>query len=861
MAQSPICPEELLSHADFVRGLARTLILDEHLADDVAQEVWMAALKQAPDSIKYTRSWISGTLRNLIRMVKRGESRRRTRERVVALPEGLPSTEEVVAQEEMRNKVVGTVLALEEPLRMPVLLRYYQNLSHEEIASRLEIPLETMRTRLKRGLALLRNKLDREYGGREQWCLVLAPYAGLQLIASEADAAEPRVSESTLKHILLGILIVGLPLVLWLVFPFSGDEASSPGKAVVEWETDTAVGQKQTAEVNHEDPPAGKITQSREAVLPEGKTVSEPSLTHVNWKGRVIDFTGDPLGGVVIRIAPVDLIKPRLEGVDLLTSISDEAGCFEVRGLQPGSFQVDLRFPWQEEEGDPQFLAWNDLKFENQGLVEMDIHLLSGEGGFIHGKVLDEATGFPIKETGFRVTSFSITRTLGMYNPIFQAPVNPEDGSFCLRCLIQGNYSIQLNGPDAFTEIWSKKVAVNAGEVAEETVLLVPPRGKIHLVLLDFTDEDIKNMDLRFFSKGRPMVHYQPALKGEDWTFSLAEGFVQMELEIEGALAVHRSFQIVRGELREAVIMKSELKPKGRTTMIKGCIKKPDLTPLPHAWLCLLPEKDEYENSYNSVHAPNFLAITDEQGCFTLAEVPAGRWTLICHLVEPGIAGGMPYEQLLKTVPHPLVTVYFHDIMVSVGSEKPIVVERIIPPSTMIGSLVDGTTGGPLNPGTEIVKVKAVDGKNKARTISEFRCREGGSFELHGIPEGECFLIVMAPPFYLTQQSSLFTVDKTVSYTLGSLGLTPSGVVDVLVMDEAGDPVLTYSMEMEGPDLTRSPDKWGTVVRERGLTTVTDLPLSEVVFHIYAKGFQEKKVHVLPEPMTRMELKVVLTRQ
>src|SRR5436190_1898691 len=75
-------------------------------------------------------------------------------------------------------RVVAAVLALEEPYRECVLLRYFEELSPRAIAARQRVPLETARTRLKRALELLRARLDREYGGeRGAWGAALAPFA------------------------------------------------------------------------------------------------------------------------------------------------------------------------------------------------------------------------------------------------------------------------------------------------------------------------------------------------------------------------------------------------------------------------------------------------------------------------------------------------------------------------------------------------------------------------------------------------------------------------------------------------------------------------------------------------------------
>jgi RNA polymerase sigma factor (sigma-70 family) len=148
-------PEELLAHADFLGSLAHSLILDENRAQDIAQETWLAALKHPPAGVKNLRAWLA---------------------KAFARPEGIPSTEEIVEEEEIRSKVVEAVLGLDEPYRDVIVLRYYRELPNKEVAKRLGLPLETMRTRLKKGLSLLRSRLDRVYhGDRKKWLLALAP--------------------------------------------------------------------------------------------------------------------------------------------------------------------------------------------------------------------------------------------------------------------------------------------------------------------------------------------------------------------------------------------------------------------------------------------------------------------------------------------------------------------------------------------------------------------------------------------------------------------------------------------------------------------------------------------------------------
>ena len=55
--------------------------------------------------------------------------------------------------------MVAAVLALAEPYRSAVLLRYYEELPPRAIARRLGVPVETVRTRVKRGVELIRMRL------------------------------------------------------------------------------------------------------------------------------------------------------------------------------------------------------------------------------------------------------------------------------------------------------------------------------------------------------------------------------------------------------------------------------------------------------------------------------------------------------------------------------------------------------------------------------------------------------------------------------------------------------------------------------------------------------------------------------
>src|SRR5262245_45123387 len=72
---TPATPDELLSHVGFVTRLARGLVRDANVADDVVQQTWLAAL-QRPPRASNVRHWLATVARNVARKLKRAESAR-----------------------------------------------------------------------------------------------------------------------------------------------------------------------------------------------------------------------------------------------------------------------------------------------------------------------------------------------------------------------------------------------------------------------------------------------------------------------------------------------------------------------------------------------------------------------------------------------------------------------------------------------------------------------------------------------------------------------------------------------------------------------------------------------------------------
>ena len=172
--------QKLSENADFVRRVAYALVQNPSDAEDLAQETCLAALQGGPGQPEALRAWLRSTARNIACKLHRGRQRRASRERELPAPVPEEATETIVERLQMQRKVVDAVLELSEPCRTALLLRYYEDLGPRQIALRQQVPLDTVRARLRRGLERLRIRLDAEHhGDRSAWCAALLPLSKL----------------------------------------------------------------------------------------------------------------------------------------------------------------------------------------------------------------------------------------------------------------------------------------------------------------------------------------------------------------------------------------------------------------------------------------------------------------------------------------------------------------------------------------------------------------------------------------------------------------------------------------------------------------------------------------------------------
>ena len=288
-------PEALLSESDWVRRLARRLVKDVAEAEDLAQEALSRGLEQGPEAVSL-RAWLGGVVRNLARQGHRSSARRKAREASVARDERLPSAAEALERLQLQQGVVRAVLALEEPYRSTVVLRFYDDLAPRAIAKREGVPVATVKTRLARGLAQLRARLDHEHGGDgRSWALVLLPLAtggrGLVPLATGVLAVNTLVK--------LGLSAAALAAIVFLV---ARREAKAP-PLVAEAASGAPIAELAPApavEVDARAPAVREEISAAPEVAPEvAASAPAPAAT---ISGRVIDLTGAPVAGVALGL-------------------------------------------------------------------------------------------------------------------------------------------------------------------------------------------------------------------------------------------------------------------------------------------------------------------------------------------------------------------------------------------------------------------------------------------------------------------------------------------------------------------------------------------------------------------------------
>lgn len=153
-------------HQRMVFGLALNVVRDRPAAEDVAQEVFLQLHRGLAgiSSAAHLLFWLRRVTAH-----RAIDATRRDRRRAHGDPEEVP--ELVVVRHDGDPLLVRTlrrlVAALPPAPRAVVTLRYQEDLDPAEIAMMLDMPVNTVKSHLRRSLAVLRARAARALGGKE----------------------------------------------------------------------------------------------------------------------------------------------------------------------------------------------------------------------------------------------------------------------------------------------------------------------------------------------------------------------------------------------------------------------------------------------------------------------------------------------------------------------------------------------------------------------------------------------------------------------------------------------------------------------------------------------------------------------
>ncbi|MFH2002469.1 MAG: sigma-70 family RNA polymerase sigma factor [Planctomycetota bacterium] len=883
-------PEELLAHVDFIQRLARRLIIDSHRAEDLAQDLWVAYLENPPNPRISLRAWLSGTLLNISRMMFRRSRRRERRERLYADMQekvhykttGQRSVGQEIEDQEILRQVVDALLDLREPFRSTLLMRFYKDLSYKEVAHKLNIPLDTMKYRLKRGLALMQDQLDNRYkGDRSKWTASLLPFSGL-LFTDSAQGRAPgagsagkgvlSLEREKIRHSLLSdearrcrtvkkrsrllhgwkplVGMAGLCLLAWIGWLCRSDSREtlySPEaeKVAVQpgWELVTS------------SLPAEHL--GRDPLTPTSVTLPQAE-NQVAWEGTLRDFTGIPLADAVIGLKRLDCKQK--SAFPLYTARTDLYGRFRMANLPEGDYSAYLNFQRTQHYGTDEeamfncvFIPWGTKSIDKKVGSHQDLQVLSESNAVVCVKVIDAQTALPVYREDVRVRLYNHP----MCNTYFETSVNPENGTACFRCVPPDTYFVLLYWPTGYNTRHERHIQVFGGEVKNDIQMIVPPLGKLCLRLNGFTEEERAEVKVRctaLLSRMQKFENLEPMTLIE-----FEEGPLRVEVRSEKRGILTRTVDMTHGEEKELTVYPADLSTEEQSSLeIHGQVLRPDGVPMEHVWI------HQADCRYGLMTGSHHIDFSHDEGRFQVKDCKPGVYAFCLYFMHPEDRESMILTRKPCTTPHPRTAVSLKDIEIPAAPSLRHDLKLIVPYGKVVGTLHDGSDGLPIHEKVSEWTITLNRIKRESTVVSKFFGRGlSNEFDLPGVPEGRYYLAVDCYN-YFHYKSDLFFVREGETVDLEKVILEPSGIFDLEVFHKDGSPVSGYEVyyngrilgqgggskryKIAGPNSVRRrysnlPAGPGTLEVEREGYRTVELPL-----HLIAGVPQSLHVTMEPDP-------------
>ncbi len=632
--------ESVLAQGAFLRAIARALVAGEHDAEDVAQEAWVRAVERGA-TIRDPRPWLASVTRSLAHRLRRSTSRRSARERVAATAEALPSASDLAQREEARHRLARAVLEVPAPFRDVLVLRYLEGLGAIEIARRLDLPPATVRTRTKRGLDHLRERLDRGPGGRAAWCAALAPLATggveISLAALGGALVQWKLAGSVLfaagAIVALGILVNG-----------SGPdpvehspEPAAPAASVAGSSDDSATA------------PADLLaTGSAREPAPDMPPPDAPAQQRVvAWRPpmrlrvTVLSPDGMPIERARVTLRPESRVRERFQAKEEAAGTTDSSGLVSFDAWPNG-------LPFQLDVEPTHALRFATSEFHPPvGVAEHAVVLRGTASGGVRGRLVSRAGGTPIQG---HVSVFAAEWSERLRMPGVRVR-SDESGQFEASGLVPGEWRVSACGLE--TSVASRRVRISTGSTTDAGEFALGSPVFLEGVVVE--ESGVPIAGVRVFAPARPDEAFVSSLPGEErrrrdpfgWDGTDASGRFRVRARGDG---VEERITLRRGEWSRTfgpfVAPAFDLRlvwPNGANVSIR--LRDPD------SGNAVAEGQIEVRGRFDDPSAfLRALASSDAEGVFRFADLPAGA--LEIHVLYARSAPpGRSYASTVATLP------------------------------------------------------------------------------------------------------------------------------------------------------------------------------------------------------------------
>lgn len=719
-------PDALLEQSHFVRSLAQSLVLDENHAEDIVQKAWVIALRKPPRYLKSPRGWLSTVVRNLVRMENRDAVRRMKREKVVAQPEVVDSSDDILETLHQRKMVLNAVQQLKEPYLSAILLRYYDDLPPRQIAEKLNVPVATAKTWVQRGQDKIRQHLDERYNGdRKAWIGALAPLAGLTVAgsagsaaaaagsAAEASVAAPAAASVNAAGLKIGIAAAAaaalvLLSILWFQLP-QGDGTTAVSDPAQAGTTDVKrdSGALAESEMNSGDDLA------REPLLPSGTRIA----------GRVVDLlTGKPVRefevgirrtGVLLTGPSARLFSGKFENIngEFVIRLSGAAGDHVIWASSPGHRTAYVELDLKPGE------SRSDL------LVQLD------PGMSVAGIVVDGDTGNPVANAlvGVEGLTSAVKIRCGLPGGGIHTWTD-RDGFFRLEGL-EGRQTVPVTILAAHPDYAQGSLSARFGD--ENAAIFLSEGRCVTGIIRD--DSGNPAPGIAVCVEGIDDYLSWPVLTGPDGRYELTiakdeirplrlSAFTLPERDDDllpdkdvPAVFTPETKVLITGA-HDSAILNVDFGPSDRHITLSGTLRDGSDDPLPGGQIYFTPLMDP---------SPPLSTGCDETGAFELRKLQRGRPYFVT-VYPPGGRFEITVNQDLVLDDDP-----------SIGKDI------CIAPGTISGTIRGDLTGAPLASGV----LEARPASSPHRVASRCIIDESGRFTLYGLEAGTYRLQRQDPTF------------------------------------------------------------------------------------------------------------------